>query len=622
MNEEQNEVQESEEPTKSSELDQVESHRSWPKILLVVGLVIVFCTGTALGWYLSQDQYLADNDSVITQDDDTDDDQDQNDQDEDTVVIDPNAIQIDWLEVDDQYPIDSSYALTNIFFPDGNTYGINEIGSGPMTYVLGEVVSGEYAGYEIHHFMAGIPAMGTYIINFYLLVPEDVNDQKTVILDKYASGYGMFSGFAGYDDSLEDLLWNNEWPQLIEEYTIDTTTVISELEYNHGTLVTDKSGNKLERDGLSLRADYPKQINISDYQLVTELLDGTELREFVDLSDSGSTSRTINAFFNVRQDGRMLWYDVQIPFYTESIQGSAGGPALITWSDGSANENQYIKYTHGGCGATDTVRVVDDQEIIDSLVIVGSYSVDGDSGSVYAPANYDTEYYRHSFDSWMLFVQDGTWEDYVADYPYIYWQDSYGRWIEFMSLAVVPPAECGKPVIYLYPEEPTEIGIQIELKTMSVSEPDYGDGWNVMAYPDGGLVNLSDAEKYPYLFWEGTGKFYASPEYYWVVPVDEVKSFLIDTLGELGFNTQEIADFNEFWLPLMQEARYYKIGFHGTGFMNQLAPLDFTVRPNSLLRVLMDFEPLAAPIAENPPRYIPSFERNGFVVTEWGGILR
>jgi len=618
MNEEENipvsqpEIEDVEEPGKTG--------MPLKKIILLIVLVSVFVSGLALGWYLSQDLDLVDdNDDLTLIDQDDDIDSDDLDDDTDSIPADPNTITIDWLEVDDQYPVNSSSILSNIFFPDENMYNINEIGSGPMTYVLGQITSGEYTGYELQHFMAGIPAMGTYIVNFYLLVPED-GSEKTVILDKYASGYGMFSGSAGYDDSLEDVLWNDEWEQLAEEYLIDTTTVFSELEYEHNTLLVDKFGNGLVRDGLSLRIDYPKQINASNYEVVTELQDGTELREYVDLS--GATSRTINAFFHVREDGRLLWYDVQIPFYTESVAGEEVDPALITWQDGTTNENQYFKFTLGGCGSTDTVRVIDDQDIIDSLVVVGTYSVDGLEGSVYAPADYDTDYYRESFDSWLLFFEDGTWEEFVADYPYIYWQDPFDRWIEFMSLDIVPPTECGKPVIYLYPEEPTVIDVQIELEKMSVSEPDYGDGWSVLAYPDGGLVNLSDGEKYPYLFWEGLGKSYTSPENYWVVAKGGVEQFLVGTLSELGFNHQEIADFNEFWLPLMQEARYYKIGFHGTGFMNQLAPLDFTVRPNSLLRVLLDFEPLAAPIAENPPRYIPGFERNGFVVTEWGGVLR
>jgi len=612
MSEENIEVPEFEELDELSEPGQPKSGRPLFKILLVVSLVIIFGAGAALGWYLSQDGDSSDQ-GVLPFSQDVDEDVDENDQ--PAATTDTGAVKIDWLEIDDQYPKNSDLKLTRIFFPEVDATTMSELGAGPMTYMLGEVTSGQYEGYQLQHFTAGLPSMGIYIVSFYLLVPEQYTD-KSVILDKYA---GNFS----YDESLEDLLWNDEWEQLVEDFEIDTTTVISELEYGDIN-VYDTSGNKYVPQGFGYRAEYPYMINTDKYEVVAQLANGTELKEYVHTDDDlvYYNQSHSNAFFGVREDGRLLWYDIDIPFFTESVAGEEASAELITWQDGSSNENHYIKRTHTGCGASDTVRVIEDQEIIDGLVVAGSYSVDGDSGSVYAPADYDTEYYREAFDGWLLFVEDGTWEEYVAGYPYIYWQDPFGRWIEFMSLAIVPPAECGKPVIYLYPEEPTEIGVKIELKTMSVSEPDYGDGWNVVAYPDGGLVNLSDGEKYPYLFWEGTGKFYASPEYYWVVAQDQVELFLVDTLSELGFNHQEIADFNEFWLPLMQEARYYKIGFHGTGFMNQLAPLDFTVRPNSLLRVLMDFEPLAAPIAENPPRYIPGFERNGFVVTEWGGVLR
>jgi len=78
----------------------------------------------------------------------------------------------------------------------------------------------------------------------------------------------------------------------------------------------------------------------------------------------------------------------------------------------------------------------------------------------------------------------------------------------------------------------------------------------------------------------------------------------------------------EFWVPLMQSAPYYKIGFHGTNVMDQIAPMKLSQQPDTILRILMDYEELSQPIKENPPYLGKTLERKGFTVIEWGGVLR
>jgi hypothetical protein len=90
----------------------------------------------------------------------------------------------------------------------------------------------------------------------------------------------------------------------------------------------------------------------------------------------------------------------------------------------------------------------------------------------------------------------------------------------------------------------------------------------------------------------------------------------------MNFNQIEIADFVEFWLPRMQESAYYKIGFHGTNVMNELAPLSFSVEPDHVFRILMDYEGLDAWQRSKPPVRLPRANRDGFEVMEWGGVLR
>ena len=60
-----------------------------------------------------------------------------------------------------------------------------------------------------------------------------------------------------------------------------------------------------------------------------------------------------------------------------------------------------------------------------------------------------------------------------------------------------------KPVLYLYPEEETEVTVTLDLDGVLTSAyPDYGEGWSVTAAPDGTLTDGNGREFYC-LFWEG-----------------------------------------------------------------------------------------------------------------------
>ena len=52
-----------------------------------------------------------------------------------------------------------------------------------------------------------------------------------------------------------------------------------------------------------------------------------------------------------------------------------------------------------------------------------------------------------------------------------------------MSNEVVPPVECGKPVIYLIPKsrQTAKFEIAPKRRVYEYTEPEYGDGWEVTA---------------------------------------------------------------------------------------------------------------------------------------------
>ena len=177
-----------------------------------------------------------------------------------------------------------------------------------------------------------------------------------------------------------------------------------------------------------------------------------------------------------------------------------------------------------------------------------------------------------------------------------------------------------KPVIYLYPEQPTDVSVKLDYNgKLTVTDPYYGDGWEVTAQPDGTLTT-SDGSVYPYLFWEGERNFeYELTEGFCVSGAD-TESFLLEKLSFLGLSEKETADFTEFWLPHLKNNAYNIITFRGEDYTDN-AVLDISPKPETVIRVFMTVKPsdkyvdIASQKLENAP------ERSGFTVVEWGGTV-
>ena len=180
-------------------------------------------------------------------------------------------------------------------------------------------------------------------------------------------------------------------------------------------------------------------------------------------------------------------------------------------------------------------------------------------------------------------------------------------------------AEMGKPVIYLYPEEVTDVFVNVEpTDGISISDPEIGDGWHATAHPDGTVV--VDGEEYPYLFWEGYSADFETPGEGFVVADEDVENFFDEKLALQGMNAKESADFKEFWLPILSGSPYYFITFIPENVFDTYAPLTVIPEPDSIIRVFFDYKELDGFM------YVPEQElevqvRSGFSVIEWGGRL-
>ena len=180
--------------------------------------------------------------------------------------------------------------------------------------------------------------------------------------------------------------------------------------------------------------------------------------------------------------------------------------------------------------------------------------------------------------------------------------------------------EMAKPVIYLYPRATQAVSVRVTPKGgVTVSAPSYGDGWTVTATPEGQLTT-AEGERVPYLFWEsGLTEGPAPLPDGTVVSREALAGFLTRALTTLGLDGRESADFLEHWLPRMSASPFVAVRFVPRAEIDLAAPLDVHPAPDSVIRVLVDFRPLEAPIALPPQELVPA-TRHGFAVVEWGGL--
>ena len=175
-----------------------------------------------------------------------------------------------------------------------------------------------------------------------------------------------------------------------------------------------------------------------------------------------------------------------------------------------------------------------------------------------------------------------------------------------------------KPVIYLYPEKETAVIVSLKLNgNLTCTYPNYGNGWNVTAYPDGTLISAADGKEYSYLFWEGTSNIDFDFSKGFVVKGADTERFLRQKLAYLGLTPKEYNDFIVYWLPQMQNNKYNLISFQNERYQEN-AKLEINPAPDSILRVFMAYKPLDHNATVEEEKLIP-FERTGFTVVEWGG---
>ena len=174
-----------------------------------------------------------------------------------------------------------------------------------------------------------------------------------------------------------------------------------------------------------------------------------------------------------------------------------------------------------------------------------------------------------------------------------------------------------KPVLYLYPEEETEVTVRLDYDgELTCTYPAYDGGWTVTARPDGALTDPA-GQTYSYLYWEGVTQAEYDFSRGFCIPGEDTAAFLEDALSRLGLTRREANEFIVYWLPRMEPNPYNLIAFQSEAY-EASARLTVTPEPDSVLRVFMAWKPLEAP-TDLPAQDLPAIQRTGFTVVEWGG---
>ncbi len=143
---------------------------------------------------------------------------------------------------------------------------------------------------------------------------------------------------------------------------------------------------------------------------------------------------------------------------------------------------------------------------------------------------------------------DLTYSDYLALKPILIWKNRLGVYRMIFREDLVSSKCWAGPLIYLYPEKPTTVRVNLsKVINLTKSEPTYDDGWNLIAYPNGDIYLPKEQRKYSYLFWEGSAPVPLLPVAQEVVKKTEIHDYFERTLTKLGLDDREKQDFKKYW---------------------------------------------------------------------------
>ena len=176
-----------------------------------------------------------------------------------------------------------------------------------------------------------------------------------------------------------------------------------------------------------------------------------------------------------------------------------------------------------------------------------------------------------------------------------------------------------KPIIYIYPDKEMDLTIKLKNdKLLTHTYPKYSDSWNIHVDTNGNIYDYKTNKNYYALYWEAFDNSEINMNEGFVIEGKDTVKFLEEKLKYLGLNDREINEFIIYWIDKLENNKYNYIRFRCTEEVNNYMPLEFSEKPDTLIRVIMDYKPLNEKINASKQK-LESTVRNGFTVVEWGG---
>ncbi len=203
--------------------------------------------------------------------------------------------------------------------------------------------------------------------------------------------------------------------------------------------------------------------------------------------------------------------------------------------------------------------------------------------------------------------------------------DDGKQWVYCNPLSVEPSelrpnTATGKPVIYIYPTEKTDVTVKLDFNgRLGYTYPKYDGLWEVTAYPDGKLVD-KEGRRYNTLFWDGWSDVRYDLSKGFCVKGEDTEEFLREKLAFLGLDERETEEFLEYWLQWMEGNKYNVITFQDELY-KETAKLTICPEPDTVIRVFMAFTASDEFVELEPQNLVPA-KRDGYTVVEWGGTMQ
>ena len=186
-------------------------------------------------------------------------------------------------------------------------------------------------------------------------------------------------------------------------------------------------------------------------------------------------------------------------------------------------------------------------------------------------------------------------------------------------LVLLFPSMRAKPVIYLYPENETEINVMFaKPELLTTTYPKFNSSWKVNVKPNGDMYD-ENGRYYYALYYEAKGSKLNHFEEGFYVEKDDAIDFLEEKLSILGLNERESNEFIMYWLPVLEQNEKSLVYFETTESLQKKNNLIINPKPDSLLRINIHIKKVNKKVSIKEQE-LPRFERKGFVAVERGGI--